>query len=171
MYLVGIPVTSWLAQPGGVLEKATNAIVSAITGESTSDRAVPALAALYLFWAFGATGAFSAAGQAMSRQEGLDSNCPRQHLSQMRGLPLRLFSAHSNLMETFPSFAVAAGLTQALAPNNQTLVNLIGLHVIAKVFVYYPMYLIDIPPPRTFSHVFSIAAVLNVCWRLARGAS
>lgn len=168
MYLAGIPLTTWLAQPGGILEKVTNAIVSAITGRSTSDRAVPALAALYLFWTFGATAAFSAAGQAMARQGGLDRNCPRQHLSQMRGLPLRLYAAHSNLMETFPSFAVAAGLTQALAPGNQTLVNLLGLHVIAKVFVYYPMYLLDIPQPRTFSHIFGITSVLNVCWRLAR---
>lgn len=107
----------------------------------------------------------------MSRQDGLDSNTPRQHLTQMRGLPLRLFSAHTNLMETFPSFAVAAALTQALAPKNQVLVNLLGFHVIAKVFVFYPMYVLDIPPPRTFAHIFGISSVLNVCWRLARGAS
>lgn len=159
-----------MAQPGGIIEKATNAIVTVITGNSTSDRAVPALAALYLFWTFGATGAFSAAGQAMTRQAGLERNTPRQYLSKMRGLPLRLYSAHSNLMETFPSFALAAGLTQALAPNNQILVNLLGFHVMAKVFVYYPMYLLDIPPPRTLSHVFGISSVLNVCWRLATGA-
>lgn len=171
LYVAGIPLTSWLAQPGGMLEKLTNAIVRTITGNSTTDRAVPALAALYLFWTFGVSGACSAAGQAMARQEGLDSSAPRQYLNQMRGLPLRLFSAHSNLMETFPSFAVAAALTQALAPNNQVLVNLLGFHVIAKVFVFYPMYLLDVPPPRTFSHIFGISSVLNVCWQLARGAS
>jgi uncharacterized MAPEG superfamily protein len=107
----------------------------------------------------------------MARQAGLDSNTPRQHLSQMTGLPLRLYSAHINLMETFPSFAVAAGLTQALAPNNQILITLLGVHVMAKVFVYYPMYLLDVPPPRTLSHICAVSSVLNVCWRLARGAS
>ena len=41
----------------------------------------------------------------------------------------------------FPSFALTAALTQATAPTDQHLINLLGLHVLAKVFVY-------VSPPR-----------------------
>jgi uncharacterized MAPEG superfamily protein len=68
----------------------------------TSGRAIPALATLYLFWTFGASGAISAAGQAMGRREGLDNEHPRKYVHTLDGLPLRLRSAHYALMENFP---------------------------------------------------------------------
>jgi hypothetical protein len=72
----------------------------------TSGRAIPALSAIYLFWTFGASGAISAAGQAMAREEGLDNDHPRKHIHELEGLPLRLRSAHYALMENFPGMLV-----------------------------------------------------------------
>lgn len=132
---------------------------------------IPALSALYVFWTFGASGAVSAAGQAMSREEGLDNNHPRKHINNLEGLPLRMRSAHYGLLENFAAFAVAAGLAQYLAPNNREIINLLGYHVLAKVFVYYPAYIFDIAPPRTLAHVSSIGAIVNALWRLAAGAA
>lgn len=119
---------------------------------------------------FGASGAVSAAGQAMSRSEGLDNDEPRKFVHSMEGLPLRMRSAHYGLMENFPAFALAAALAQLLAPNNREIINLLGFHVIAKAFIYYPCYLLGIAPPRTLSHLTANAAMINVCWRLATGA-
>lgn len=79
-------------------------------------------------------------------------------------------SAHYNLMEMFPGFALAAALTQALAPENQQLINLLGLHVLLKVFVHYPCYLLNVAPLRAASHAFATGSVINVCWKLAMGA-
>jgi uncharacterized MAPEG superfamily protein len=79
-------------------------------------------------------------------------------------------SAHYNLMEMFPGFVLAAALTQALAPENQQLVNLLGLHVLAKVFVYYPCFLLNAAPLRAASHVLATGSVINVCWKLETGA-
>ena len=106
----------------------------------------------------------------MGREEGLDNNCPRQHIHNLKGLPLRLRSAHYGLLENFAGFALAASLAQTLSPNDQQIANLLGLHVLLKTVVYYVSYLVDIPPPRTFSHVFATSAVINVCFRLASGA-
>ncbi|KAK5078630.1 hypothetical protein LTS08_006404 [Lithohypha guttulata] len=88
----------------------------------------------------------------------------------MSGLPLRMMSAHYGLLENFPAFAVAAALTQVLAPNNREVLNLLGFHVFMKLFVFYPAYLFNVVPARTFAHISSIAAVINVCWRLTKGA-
>lgn len=177
-YLALVPVTSWLSRPNGILSKAIGAVASVVlipgSGSSTSsvpaDRIIPALSTVYIFWTFGASGAFSAAGQAMSRPAGLDDRNPREFIGSMRGMPQRLRSAHYNLMENFPGFALAAALAQALAPHDQQIANLLGLHVLLKLFVYYPAYLADVPPPRTLAHVMATAAVINVCWRLALGA-
>ena len=107
----------------------------------------------------------------MSREEGLDPNHPRKHINNMDGLPLRMRSAHYGLVENFPAFALAAALAQILAPNNREIINLLGYHVIAKLLIYYPVYLLNIGPPRTFAHVSSISALVGVCWRLASGAA
>lgn len=131
---------------------------------------MPALSALYTFWTFGGSGAVSAAGQAMGRADGLDNKHPRKHIHNLSGLPLRMRSAHYGLLENFPAFALAAALTQLLAPNNREIINLLGFHVLVKLFVYYPAYLLDIDLPRTLAHVTSISAVINVCWRLAAGS-
>ncbi|KAK3203386.1 hypothetical protein GRF29_112g1135042 [Pseudopithomyces chartarum] len=122
MYLALIPLTSYLAKPNGVVQKLSESLVKLVPGigisSISSGRAIPALSAIYLFWTFGASGAASAAGQAMAREDGLDNNHPRKHVSQLEGLPLRLRSAHYALMENFPGFALAAALAQVIAPND-----------------------------------------------------
>ena len=171
-FLAAVPITTYMTAPGGVLQSFIEAAVRLVPGTAniSKDRVVPALSALYIFATFAGTGALSAAGQAMSSEKGLDNNHPRKHVNNLKGLPLRMRSAHYNMMEMFPGFALAAGLTQALAPNNQQLINLLGLHVLAKVFVYYPMYLLNIAPPRSISHMLATGSVINVCWQLATGA-
>ena len=72
-------------------------------------------------------------------------------------------------MEMFPGFVLAAALTQTMAPKNQQLLNLLGLHVLAKCALFYPAYLLNIALPRTLAHVLATGAVVNVCWRLAIG--
>ena len=133
-------------------------------------RMIPALSALYVFAAYGASGALSVAGQAMARPEGADPSHPRRHLDALEGLPLRLHSAHYGLMENFPAFALAAALAQALSPADSHVVGLLGLHVLAKVFVYYPAYLANVPALRGLTHILGNAAAINVCWRLATAA-
>lgn len=169
-YLVFVPVTSYLARTG-VLGSLTEGVARFVPGYTVgSGRTIPALSMMYIFWTFGASGAISAAGQAMARAEGLDNEHPRKHVNEMEGLPLRMRSAHYGLLENFGGFALAAALAQVLAPNNQEIINLLGYHVIAKMFIYYPAYLLNIAPPRTLSHLTATAAVINVCWKLASGA-
>lgn len=173
LYLALVPVTSYLTKPDSIVQSLTHALVKLLPGVSaaaiTSGRAIPALSALYLFWTFGASGALSAAGQAMGREEGLDNDHPRKHIGQLEGLPLRLRSAHYALLENFPAFALAAALAQVIAPTDPQVVNLLGFHVIAKLLVHYPAYLSNIAVPRTVAHLSATAALINVCWRLAAG--
>lgn len=169
-YLVGVPITSSITKADGLLQSLIQGTLKLIPGGVAPGRTIPALTALYLFMTFGATGALSAAGQAMARREGLDNNSPRKHIHALEGLPLRLRSAHYGLLENFAGFAIAASLAQSLAPADAQITNLLGLHVLLKVGVYYASYLADIAPPRTLSHVLATSAVLNVCWRLANGA-
>lgn len=130
------------------------------------DRAIPALTLVYAIWAFAGSGAISVAGQAMSRSEGLDNNHPREHRQNMKDLPLRLMSAHHSLMEIFPLFASAACLAQGLAPGEQQILNLLGFHVLLKLFIFYPSYVFNISPTRSLSHLLSVAAIFKVFWLL-----
>lgn len=172
-YLALIPVTSFLTKPGSIVQSLTHALIKLLPGVGTtaitSGRAIPALSALYIFWTFGASGVISAAGQAMARPEGMDVEHPRAHLHELRGLPLRLRSAHYALLENFSAFALAAALAQVTAPNDAQIVNLLGYHVIAKLLVHYPAYVGNVAVPRTIAHVSATAALINVCWRLAAG--
>lgn len=106
MYLALVPLTSYLTKPNSIVQSLTHALIKVLPGVGvnsiTSGRAIPALSALYLFWTFGASGAASAAGQAMAREEGLDNDHPRKHIHKLDGLPLRLRSAHYALVENFP---------------------------------------------------------------------
>jgi hypothetical protein len=106
MYLALVPLTSYLTKPDSICQSLTHALIKLLPGVGvssiTAGRAIPALSALYLFWTFGASGAASAAGQAMSREEGFDNDHPRKHVHNMDGFPLRLRSAHYALMENFP---------------------------------------------------------------------
>jgi len=175
-FFAAIPVTSWIAQPGGLLEKAVNGVCHSVAYVSSAgaSSAVPqsgkiaALGALYIAVTYAISGANSAAGVASGNKEGRDNNYPRTQVANLKGLPLRLHSAHYNLLEMFPGWAIAAALTQAIAPTDQGLVNLLGLHVLSKVFVYYPSYLLNVSPTRSLAHVLATASVINVALTLAK---
>lgn len=96
---------------------------------------IAALSTLYVAMTYALSGAGSAAGLDASCEEGRDNNHPRTQVGKLSGLPLRLHSAHYNLMEMFPGFGISAALAQAMAPGDQTLINLLGLHVLSKVFM------------------------------------
>lgn len=71
----------------------------------------------------------------------------------------------------FPGFALSAALAYTTAPGNQQIINLLGLHVLLKLLLYYPSYLLDIAPTRSLAHIGATGAVVNVAWRLATGAA
>ena len=82
-----------------------------------------------------------------------------------------MHSAHAHIMETFGGYALAASLAMAIAPNNQHVINLLGLHVLSKVLVFWPSYLANIAPARTLGHVLSVGSLVGVAWKLAHGAA
>ncbi|KXT02931.1 hypothetical protein AC578_10600 [Pseudocercospora eumusae] len=176
LFLAAIPLTSWIAQPNGLVEKAVNGVVNSVaflgSAGSTSSVAqtgkIAALAALYTTVTYALSGAGSAAGVDAGNKEGRDNNHPRSQVKNLRGLPLRLHSAHYHLMEMFPGWAISAALTQAIAPGDQALINLLGLHVIAKCFVHYPAYVFNVGVPRTVAHVVATSSIINVALRLAK---
>ena len=171
MYLAGVPLTVYLTKPGGVLQSVLETSLKLVPGGPVpQDRVIPAISALYAYWAFAGSGALSVAAQGMARKEGFDNNHPRAHQSDLRGLPLRLRSAHLNLIEHFPAFAIAAALQQAINPRDQHGINMLAMSVFLKVFVFYASYLADLAPPRSLSHLLATSSVLGVCWRLAVGA-
>jgi len=71
-------------------------------------------------------------------------------------------------MEMFPGFALTAALTQAMSPGDTTLTNLLGLHVLSKVFLYYPAYVFNFGAPRSIAHILATASVINVALRLSK---
>lgn len=73
-------------------------------------------------------------------------------------------------METFGGYALAASLAMALAPTNQHVVNLLGLHVMSKVFLFWPSYLANVGASRSIGHILSVGSLIGVAWKLARGA-
>lgn len=168
-YAACVPLSTYLSKPGGFVQSALDTVLTYTIPGVVKNRQIPAIAAFYIYAVYPVSGAFSVAGQAAARKA-FDNNHPRKHDVELRGFPLRLRSAHLNLMETFPPFALAAGLAQILAPNNQQITNLLGLYALVRVFIYYPAYLLDISPPRSVSHLLSIATLFNVCWMLAKGA-
>lgn len=173
-YLGFLPVSSYAAHTE-ILHKVIERVAGLVPGfsasASSSSRIIPALSAIYVFWTFGASGALSAAGQGMSRKAEFDNNHPRQHLHGMTGLPLRMYSAHYNLVENFAPWALAAALTQVLAPGDRELTGLLGYSAIAKLLFFYPAYLLNIAPVRSLAHLNANAAIINVCWRLALGSA
>lgn len=143
VFLAAIPLTNWISQPGGFLESGINGVIGGVglfaSAGSSSHIAqggkIAALAALYSTVTYALTGAASAAGQAAGNPRGFDNKHPRANTKNLTGLPLRLYSAHYNLMEMFPGWAIAAALTQAIAPGDQHMINLLGLHVLSKLFL------------------------------------
>ena len=77
-----MPVTSWLAQPDGVLEKLVGGVLSTTTYVFTAGSSsavapaatIPALSAIYIAFTYAFTGAASAAGQAAGQRDGRDNN-------------------------------------------------------------------------------------------------
>ncbi|KAK3111183.1 hypothetical protein LTR53_013819 [Teratosphaeriaceae sp. CCFEE 6253] len=176
LFLAAVPLTSWVAQPNSLVEKAVNGLCHSVAflgsaGASTrvsQTGKIAALSTLYIAVTYAFSGAASAAGVDAGNEEGRDNNYPRAQVQNLKGLPLRLHSAHYNLMEMFPGFAVTAGLAQAMAPGDQTLINLLGLHVLSKVFLYYPAYIFNVGTPRTLAHILATASVINVALRLSK---
>lgn len=80
-----------------------------------------------------------------------------------------MVSTYHGRLSLYTGFAVAAALSQSIAPNDAQIVNLLGFHVIAKLLVHYPAYLGNVALPRTLAHLSATAALINVCWRLAAG--
>jgi uncharacterized MAPEG superfamily protein len=70
-------------------------------------------------------------------------------------------------MEIFPGWALVATLAQTKASDDRQIINLLGLHVLTKTFLYSPAYILDIGAPRTLTHTVATASVINVAWRLA----
>lgn len=170
-YVGSVPLAIYLTKPGSVFQQVLENSLKLIPGGPiANDRVIPALAAMYLFWTFPLTGALSVSGQGMARKEGVDNNHPRQFLHELKGLPLRLRSAHYNLLEGFSGFALGAALVQSINPRDQQSVNLLALHAFLKMFVFYPAYVSNIGIPRTLSHILATSSLLAVCWRLAVGA-
>lgn len=142
LFLAAIPLTSYITQPNSIFEKSINGLTSTLThlipssSPTTSTNKIAALATLYLTVTYALSGAASAAGINAAYAEGRDNNYPRKQVAGLKeGLPLRLYSAHYHLMEMFPGWAVVAALAQGIAPEDQGVVNLLGLHVVAKCFV------------------------------------
>lgn len=143
LFVATIPLTSFLAQPNGILEKVVNALcrsVAFVSSAGSSSRVsqskkIASLSALYLYITYAFSGTASATGVNAGTKEGRDHSKPRTQVQNLKGLPLRLHSAHYNLLENFGGFALSAALTQSMAPADQTLINLLGLHVLSKVFL------------------------------------
>lgn len=143
VFLAFIPLTTWLAQPNTLLSQALTGVCRTLayistfgrTSSTSSTGKLAALSTLYIAFTYAFSGAASAAGTDAACEEGRDNSHPRKQVERLSGLPLRLHSAHYNLMEMFPGFALSAALTQAMAPGDEVLVNLLGLHVLCKVFV------------------------------------
>lgn len=98
---------------------------------------------------------------------------PQRPLQHNGDVPSKLPSPpHDVISNTDISqgFALAAALAQMSAPTNQRVINLLGLHVLLKTFVYYPCYLFDVAPLRSLAHFGATASVINVAWQLATGA-
>lgn len=142
LFLAAIPLTSYITQPNSIFEKSLNGLTSTLThlipssSPTTSTNKIATLATLYLTVTYALSGAASAAGINSAYAEGRNNNYPRKQVVGLKeGLPLRLYSAHYHLMEMFPGWAVVAALAQGIAPHDQGVVNLLGLHVVVKCFV------------------------------------
>jgi len=176
LFLAAVPVTSFLAQPNGLLEKVVNGVCHAVvylgsagsTSRVSQTGKIAALSTLYVAMTYAFSGAGSAAGVDAGTEEGRDNNYPRKQVQDLQGLPLRLHSAHYNLLEMFGGFGLTAALAQTMAPGDQSLINLLGLHVISKVFLYYPAYLFNQGGLRSLAHVLATGSVINVALKLAK---
>lgn len=84
-------------------------------------------------YAFGS--ALSATAIDIGTENGRSNEAPRKQVPSLVGLPDRLFASTQHTLEHFGGFALVAGLAQAIAPADQSIINLLGLHVITKLAV------------------------------------
>lgn len=138
-----VPLTSIIARRNGLLETLVNILCKSVVLISSAGRVtqvsqtskIAAMSCFYLTVAYGFTSANAAAGSEAGHVEGRDNLSPRLQNHKLRGLPLRLQSAHQHMLEIFPLFAIGAALTQVMVPGDQGLINLLGLHVLTRVFL------------------------------------
>lgn len=144
LYIAGIPLTTLLARNSLVHHAVstlsssivTIASVGAHTSPSTPTSTIAALSTLYATVTFALSGVASVAGVDAAHAGGRDNLLPRAQERDLKGLPLRLKSAHLHLLEMFGGYVLAVVL--ALGQGSQpepVVVNLLGMHVIAKVFL------------------------------------
>jgi len=105
----------------------------------------------------------------MGNEYGYDNKAPRLAKLSLSGLPHRMVASHQNLLEIFPLYALAAGLTATLdvSPSvyRQNL-NLLLLHVFCKTVIYIPAYLFNQDLIRSSAHFVGIGALLGNLWLL-----
>jgi hypothetical protein len=76
-FLGAVPLTSYFTGPNSAFESVVHAFYRVLLPNSANipaDRVIPALATIYTFWTFAATGALSAAGVNAAYKEGMDMN-------------------------------------------------------------------------------------------------
>jgi uncharacterized MAPEG superfamily protein len=131
-----VPVVGFLARPNGFIYRLITTPLRAFTYAAglPANATIPALSTLYVIGTYVFAAAGSASGIGAGQLEGRDNHHPRAGLHNLKGLPLRLHSAHSHMMEHLPGFALVAALAQFIAPNDR-IVALLGLHVVLKIFV------------------------------------
>lgn len=176
IYAAGIPLTSYLTQPGGLFEKALNSFLSSITYIGTAGTssavsatgALPTLSVAYLFATYALGGAISASALDMSSEQGRDNTAPRAQVRNLSGLPLRMHSTAAHLMEVFPGFVLSAALAMVVAPTDRQVINLLGLHVLSKVFLFAPSYIVNIGHLRSVGHVLSVSSMIGAAWKISR---
>lgn len=94
LFIAAVPLTSYLSQPSGLVEKLVNGLVkttvyvgsAGASSTVSSGRAIPALSALYLFAAYALGGATSASALDMGNEKGRSNN----RMSMLITKPLRL---------------------------------------------------------------------------------
>ncbi|KAG8854691.1 hypothetical protein FRB96_007376 [Tulasnella sp. 330] len=94
---------------------------------------------------------------------------PRTALKHLYGKGQRMYATHQNMMETFPIFALTAGIIDSCAPPTSTsdvLLTYVLMHVFFKTAVYIPAYVFDIDVARTTSHALSIGACVSALWNI-----
>ncbi|QIX00747.1 hypothetical protein AMS68_006264 [Peltaster fructicola] len=173
VFVAAVPLVSFISG-SPVLTRVVDGAVSALGFVATAGKSstvaqaskVVALAAGYTISTYAFGGAFSAAAIDAGNEEGRNNEVPRKQVSNLTGLPLRLHSLAAQTIENFPAFALAAALTQAIAPRDTELINLLGLHVLTKIFVYGPAYIANVGPLRTVAHIIATSSVVAVGLKL-----
>ncbi|KAF8213980.1 hypothetical protein K438DRAFT_1956081 [Mycena galopus ATCC 62051] len=185
-YLSAIPLLRFLSSPTGfggriltpllssALKKVSNGASSV---ESSPQKAVALLTLFYVFVIFILSAIMSAEAQLLGNKTGYKNKEPRLNKRNVTtGLPHRMISTHEALYDIFPAYAVAVALFVStstgpltFSTSASTALNALVLHVVLKLFVFTPSYLLDVDPVRTYSHMCSVAAILVAIWGVVVG--